>query len=228
MRIRLRSAVLVSALAGIFLLVVSGPPAQAANKNILIHFTNNTDSALTLSSVTLDGGCWTDNEAPPQTIAIDKSVDIASELCGVFTGTEFHASYTLDLSGETMSMHYGNPEIGSDTLDNTAPQGYAFQSFGVIEDHTTIFGCNSTTCDGIPDDWKKNGVIIDQGGGNSPQFIDLPKMGVSLDRPNALVQLDWMQDNTHNQQLNQAAIDTVIKAFDLPSPITVPRGQASP
>lgn len=214
MRSRFRSAVLMSALAGISLLVANALPAQAANRNIVVHFTNNSDSALTLSSETLDGGCWTDNESPPQTIAIDQSVDIASESCGFLTGTEFHVSYKLDLSGETMSMHYDNPEAGSDTLSNTAPQGYAFQSFGVIEDHSTTFGCNSTTCDGIPDDWKKNGVTIDPGGGRSPQFIDLPKMGVSLDRPNVLVQLDWMQDATHNQQLAQPAIDTVIKAFD--------------
>jgi len=213
---RSRWIALVSSVVGI--LVVAGvnaaTPAQAANQNILIHFTNNSDSALTLSSVTLDGGCWTGNEAPPQTIAIDQSVDIASESCGVLTGTEFHVSYTLDLSGATMSMHYSNPELGSDTFENNAPQGYAFQSFNVIEDHTTIFGCNSATCDGIPDDWKKNGVTIDPGGGNPPQFIDLPKMGVSLDRPNVLVQMDWMQDATHNQQLSQAAIDTVINAFD--------------
>jgi len=206
----------VSAVTGILLAlgVSVAPSAQAANQNIVVHFTNNSDSALTLSSVTLDGGCWTNNESPPQTIAIDQSVDIASESCGVLTGTEFHVSYKLDLSGQTMSMHYDNPELGSDTLDNTAPQGYQFGSFGVIEDHTTTFGCNSTTCDGIPDDWKKNGVTIDPGGGNPPQFIDLPKMGVSLDRPNVLVQMDWMQDATHNQQLSQAAIDTVIRAFD--------------
>jgi hypothetical protein len=177
-----------STLAGISLLLVNVPPAQAANRNILIHFTNNTDSALTLSSLTLDGGCWTDNEAPPQTIAIDKSVDIASESCRVLTGTEFHVSYTLDLSGTTMSMHYDNPEIGSDTLDNAAPQGYAFQSFGVIEDHTTIFGCNSATCDGIPDDWKKNGVTIDPGGGSPPQFIDLQdgRIARPAERPGAI------------------------------------------
>jgi len=199
-------------------LVVAGvnaaTPAQAATQNIVVHFTNNSDSALTLSSVNLDGGCWTNNESPPQTIAIDQSVDIASESCGVLTGTEFHVSYKLDLTGATMSMHYNNPEIGSDDLDNTAPQGYQFGSFGVIEDHTTTFGCDSTTCDGIPDDWKKNGVTIDPGGGNPPQFVDLPKMGVSLDRPNVLVQMDWMKDDAHNQQLSQEAIDAVIKAFD--------------
>src|SRR6266702_3579782 len=218
---RSRWIALVSTVVGI--LVVSGvnaaAPAQSATQNIVVHFTNNSDSALTLSSVNLDGGCWTNNESPPQTIAIDQSVDIASESCGVLTGTEFHVSYKLDLTGQTMSMHYDNPEVGSDTLDNTAPQGYQFGSFGVIEDHTTTFGCNSTTCDGIPDDWKKNGVTIDPGGGNPSQFVDLPKMGVSLDRPNVLVQMDWMEDTTHKQQLSQAAIDAVIKAFDL-DPVT--------
>jgi hypothetical protein len=68
---------------------------------------------------------------------------------------------------------------------------------------------------GIPDEWKRNGVTIDPGSGNPPQFVDLPKMGVTLDRPNVLVQLDWMEDDTpRNQRLRQAAIDTVINAFD--------------
>ena len=193
---------------------IGASTSQAANRDIVVHFKNNSDSALTLKSYNLDGGCWSSGGPPPQKIAIDQSVDIASESCGVLTGTEFHLSYTLDLNGATMSMHYDNPEGGSDTLDNTAPQGYGFQSFGVIEDHTTTFGCDSTTCDGIPDDWKKNGVTIDPGGGNASQFVDLPKMGVSLDRPTVMVQLDWMQDATHDQRLGQAAIDAVIKAFD--------------
>ena len=49
----------VSAVTGILLVlgVTVAPSAQAANRNILVHFTNSSDSALTLSSVTLDGGC---------------------------------------------------------------------------------------------------------------------------------------------------------------------------
>jgi Bacterial Ig-like domain (group 3)/Peptidase M66 len=188
--------------------------ADDSARSILVHFTNRSDSTLTLASKTLDGGCWSEGLEPPAKIAIDQSVDIASESCGFLTGTEFHVSYTLDLSGATMKMHYSNPFVGEDTFEETAPQGYAFESFDVIENRTTRFGCNSATCDGIPDDWKKNGVTIDPGGGNPPQFVDLPKMGVSLDRPNVLVQLDWMKDDTHNQLLRQSAIDTVIKAFD--------------
>jgi hypothetical protein len=205
--------------------LVTAPPASAAFRDIVVHFTNNSDSALTRTGETLDGGCWT--AEPPEKIAIGQSVDIHSESCGVFTGTEFHVSYKLDLTGTTMSMHYSNPAAGSDTFEETAPQGYAFESGGVIEDRTTKFGCNSATCDGIPDDWKKNGVTIDPGGGNPPQFVDLPKMAVSLDRPNILVQLDWMQDNApHNTQLDQAAIDAVINAFDQ-DPVTY-RGATRP
>ncbi len=197
--------------------LVTATPAFAAFRDIAIHFTNNSDSALTRASETLDGGCWTTE--PPDKIAIGQSVDIHSESCGVFTGTEFHVSYTLDRTGTTMSMHYSNPAVGEDTFEETAPQGYLFEAYGVIEDRTTTFGCDSKTCDGIPDDWKKNGVTIDPGGGNPPQFVNLPKMGVSLDRPNILVQLDWMKDDTHNQQLRQAALDTVINAFDQ-NPVT--------
>jgi hypothetical protein len=185
-------------------------PAAAAFRDIRVHFTNNSDSVLKRAGGTLDGGCWV--AEPPLTIAIDQTVDMASESCGVLTGTEFHVSYKLE-NGTLVSLHYDNPAVGSDTFEETAPEGYAFEKFGTIEDRTAKLGCDSP-CDGIPADWKKNGITIDPGNGNPPQFVDLPKMGVVLDRPNVLVQLDWMEDASHNQQLRQAAIDTVIGAFD--------------
>jgi hypothetical protein len=192
-------------------LVAAAAPASAATRDIRVHFTNDSDSVLYRAGGTLDHGCWVD-EPPPQ-IEIGQRVDMASESCGVATGTEFHVSYKL-ADGSTMSMHYDNPFVDSDTFEEDAPQGYSFEASGVIEDRTTRFGCDSRTCDGIPDEWKNNGVTIDPGGGNSPQFIDLPKMGVSLDRPTVMVQLDWLADTAHNQQLRQAAIDRVIRAFD--------------
>jgi len=100
--------------------LVTATPAFAAFRDIAIHFTNNSDSALTRASETLDGGCWTTE--PPDKIAIGQSVDIHSESCGVFTGTEFHVSYTLDRTGTTMSMHYSNPAVGEDTFEETAPR----------------------------------------------------------------------------------------------------------
>jgi len=66
--------------------------------------------------------------------------------------------------------------------------------------------------DGIPDDWEKNGVYIVPNGG-TPVFINLPAMGADPNKPDVFVQLDWMQDQNHNQKLNQDALCTVIKAF---------------
>ena len=190
--------------------LVAATPAFAATRDIRVHLTNNSDSELSVASWTLDAGCWT--VEPPAKIAIDQTVDIASESCGFATGTEFHVSYWLD-TGQQISLHYNNPFGGTDDFAESAPEGYAFEAFGVIEDRTARLRCDSP-CDGIPLDWKKNGVTIDPGGGNPPQFVDLPKMAVSLDRPNVLVQLDWMEDATNDQQLGQAAIDAVINAFD--------------
>jgi hypothetical protein len=200
---------------GVVLLIAAAlagaAPASAATADIRVHFTNDSDSVLTRAGGTLDHGCW--SEEPPLTIQVGQTLDIASESCGLATGTEFHVSYTL-ADGSTMSMHYANPFVDKDTFEETAPAGYAFAASGTIEDRTTHFGCDSSTCDGIPDDWKKNGVTIDPGAGNPPQFVDLPKMGVSLDRPTILVELEWMKDDAHDQSLRQTAIDRVIKAFD--------------
>lgn len=208
-----RSTALVSRLAFVLataLAITAAPPAAAAFRDIHVFFINSSDSVLTRIGGTLDHGCWTTE--PPLKIAIDQVVEIVSESCGVGTGTEFHVTYAVD-NGELMTMHYANPAAGSDTFEEEAPPGYAFSSGGVIENRTTQFRCDSP-CDGIPLAWKQNGVTIDPGSGNPPQFVDLPNMGVSLDRPNILVQLDWMEDATHNQQLRQTAIDTVIDAFD--------------
>lgn len=198
-------------------------PAAAATRDIRIHLTNRSDVELKFKSYTLDHGCWVTE--PPKTIAVDQTADIASASCGVATGTEFTVKYWVGDSGLDMTMHYDNPFAGSDDFDEDAAEAYDFESSGVIEDRTAIYKCEGP-CDGIPSDWKKNGATIDPGGGNPPQFVDLPKMGVSLDRPNLLVQLDWMQDATRNQQLGQAGIDTIVRAFDQ-SPVTY-RGATRP
>lgn len=192
--------------------LVGGEPTSAAFRDINVEFTNRSDSELTLVSAELLGGCWV--ARPPDRVLLGQTVDFISESCGVLTGTEFRVTYRLDRSGQTLVLRYNNPAVGSDDFIELAPTGYRFESFGVIEDRTTRFACDSATCDGIPDDWKRNGVTIDPGGGRPPQFVDLPRMGVTLDRPNVLVHLDWMADDTNDQRLRQAAIDTVIRAFD--------------
>jgi hypothetical protein len=220
---RLFDVVLALAVAG-GVTLGSAAQASAATRDIRVHLTNNSDSTLTFASDTLDHGCW--STEPPASIAIGQTVDIASESCGVATGTEFHVSYTVDRTGKQMSLHYDNPFVGSDSFDESAPQGYRFAAGGVIEDRSDTFECTSQTCDGIPDDWKLHGVTIDPGGGDPAQFVDLPKMAVSTDRPTVMVQMDWMQDANHDQHLSQAAIDAVINAFDQ-DPVTY-RGATRP
>lgn len=193
--------------------LATATPASAATRDIRVHFTNNSDSVQTLAGWTLDHGCWPGDTPPPDKIEVDQTVDLASESCGFATGTEFHVRYWVGSTKTQLSLHYNNPFVGSDDFNESAPEGFAFDKGGVIEDRTTKFRCDSP-CDGIPLAWKQNGVTIDPGGGKPAQFVDLPKMDLALDRPNVLVQLDWMQAATHDQRLRQAALDTVINAFD--------------
>ena len=146
----------------------------------------------------------------------------------VLTGTEWSATYRL-ANGSALRLHYDNPAVGEDEFDEQAPVGYTFDAGGPIENRVVRFTCDSQTCDGIPDDWKRNGVTIDPGGGQPAQFVDLPRMGVTIDRPTVMIHLDWMEDTAtppNSWKPRQAAIDNVIKAFDR-SPVTY-RGATRP
>ena len=128
-----------------------------------------------------------------------------------------------------LALHYDNPAVGEDEFDEQAPVGYKFDAGGPIENRVVRFKCDSQTCDGIPDDWKRNGVTIDPGGGQPAQFVDLPKMGVTIDRPTVMIHMDWMEDTAtppNSWKPRQDAIDNVINAFDR-SPVTY-RGATRP
>ena len=119
--------------------------------------------------------------------------------------------------------------MGEDDFAEQAPLGYTFDAGGPIENRIVRFTCDSQTCDGIPDDWKRNGVTIDPGGGQPAQFVDLPKMGVTIDRPTVMIHMDWMEDSAkppNSWKPRQTAIDNVINAFDR-SPVTY-RGATRP
>src|SRR5215831_11656325 len=105
------------------LALVAGAATPAVATDILVHFTNKTDSVLYRSGGQLDGGCWV--HEPPLQIEIDQTVDMASTTCGILTGTEFHVRYKLD-NGREISMHYDNPAVGSDTFEENGTEGYAF------------------------------------------------------------------------------------------------------
>lgn len=194
--------------------------AHAATRDIKATVTNASDTALELSFQSLPAGCWGAG-SPPATIEVDATVVIASESCGFATGTEFAVKYRARGGGEVLRLRYNNPFGGSDDFEETtaSDSGFVTQSGGVIEDRSVRFACDAATCDGIPDAWKRDGVTIDPEGPTGPQFVDLPKMGVELDRPNVFVQLDWIQGNradgtARDMRLQQAAIDRVVRAFD--------------
>jgi hypothetical protein len=214
---RTRVAMIVLGLAA-FGSVAQASSAQAeASRSTLVHFTNNSDSALTLTHEELDHGTYPEGGAlnPPHQIAIGQTVSFEAESDGFATGDEFQLDYQL-ANKSTLHLSYDNPFVGSNSYVENAPQGYRISRTGGSGDNATVnqnFGCTSTVCDGIPDEWKEKGVTINPGGGNPPQFVNLPEMGVSLDRPTVMIQLDWMEDTTHDQALRQEAIDNVIRAY---------------
>jgi hypothetical protein len=246
---------LIATLLAVAGLSVHTATAHAGARSIQVKFTNSSDSSLTLTKAQLDHGCWAQcgsppgcpqegtPKQPPSTIPIGAFVEFESESCGVATGTEFHVAYKL-ANGTQMEMHYDVPfcsnvicEVNPE-CDDSAPEGYEMTHEGCNSSHvvlTTKFRCDSTGCDGIPDEWKKNGVVINPATGKPnpaecegllfcPNFINLPAMGVSLDRPNVLIQMDWMQETEgkkRNQQLEQTAINKVIEAFNK-DPVTYP------
>ena len=188
--------------------------AEAASRSVQVQFVNKSDVGLSRTGDNLDHGCWT-TEAPAR-IEANSTVTWESESCGVATGTEGEADYALDTGG-TAHFHWDNPFVGSNSYDESvSPVGYAASHSGGDGDNATVtwnFDCSSSTCDGIPDDWKKNGVNLDPGDGSGPQFIDLPNMGATIGKPDVFVQLDWMADTAHTHQLSNAAVQAVVAAF---------------
>src|SRR5260370_32781947 len=189
-----------------------------ASRSVTINFVNNSDVALIGDSGGLRHGIWT--VQPPARIEVGTNVSWESESYGVATGTEGEVTYKIETGpGQTdgsAHFHWDNPFVGSNSYDEATPVGYKADRSGGDGDNATVnwtFDCSSATCDGIPDDWKKNGVTIDPGDGSGPQFIDLPSMGATVNKPDIFVQLDWMADSTHSHALSAAAIQTVVTAF---------------
>jgi hypothetical protein len=194
---------------------------------LTVEFTNNSDAPLTLKGVKDLEGEFCD--APPHTIGTNEKVVISSYNTIPFTGTEFTLVYELPDHSQ-VEVNYEVPEFGSNSSRASAPSEYVIHT-AEPENFlftTTFEGCRATVGDGICDQWKEHGVTIDPTTGKpvppgtpGGQFIDLPHMGVSLDRPTVVVQMDWMENEAHNQKLRQSAIDKVIEAYNN-DPVTYP------
>lgn len=193
-------------------------PAAAARRaggTVTVEVVNNSDRDLIGSAINVIHGCLL---APaPGRINAGTTGRWTATACGDLVGTEGTISYQVAGEGTaTVDVGWNVPFVGENSFTEKAPTGYVVSHSGGEDPSSPArftFDCNSTTCDGIPDDWKRNGVTIDPGNGAGPQFIDLPKMGADVNKPDVFVQLDWMAGPAHSHALDPQAIRKVVDAF---------------
>ncbi|MEV4615004.1 hypothetical protein AB0K43_20765 [Kitasatospora sp. NPDC049258] len=200
-------------------LVAAITPAAAARRDggsVTVDFVNNSDRDLVGLTITVPHGCVV--PFAPARIDAGTTGHWTATSCGDPAGTE--GTLVYQVAGEaatgTARVGWNVPFDGPNTYTQTAPTGYVAGHSGGDGAGATVqftFDCNSTTCDGIPDDWKRNGVTITPGDGSPAKFIDLPAMGAKVDKPDIFVQLDWMADATHSHKLDAAAIKRVVDSF---------------
>ncbi len=187
-----------------------------AARSVNVSFTNKSDVALILGGTSLLHGEWTTE--PPARIEAGQTVSWRSESNGVATGTEGTAYYDIDGLGITSRslFHWDNPYVGSNSYSEVTPETFKASHSGGGGDNahvTWVFDDASLTGDGIPDDWKRNGVTIDPGDGSGPQFINLPAMGADVNKPDIFIQIDFMANAAHSHAMSPAAIKAVVDAF---------------
>ncbi|MFC9331063.1 OmpL47-type beta-barrel domain-containing protein [Kitasatospora sp. NPDC057015] len=214
---RPRTGTALAVLAVLLLWIGMASPAVALKdfRTTSVVLANNSDLPLILTDHYLDHGCW--ETEPPERIEPGRTVLWKSVSCGIGTGVEGSAFYRVEHdAGPNLRVHWDNSATGSQSYEESLPNGYVISRSGGDGDHATVsytFDCNSRMCDGIPDDWKLHGVTVDPGDGSGPQFVDLPAMGADVDRPDIFVQLDWMVNSAHSHKLDPEAIKKVVDAF---------------
>ncbi|MFC9325040.1 OmpL47-type beta-barrel domain-containing protein [Kitasatospora sp. NPDC057015] len=213
------AAVFVLALALLTAVAAITPAAAAARREggiVTVSFVNNSDRDLIGLSVTVPHGCVT--PFVPGRIDAGTTGQWTAAACDDPAGTEGTVVYQIagESAATTVRVGWNVPIVAPNTYTEAASTGYVVSHSGGDGAGAAVrftFDCNSTTCDGIPDDWKRNGVTITPGDGSPAKFIDLPKMGADVNKPDIFVQLDWMADTTHSHALDPAAIRRVVDAF---------------
>ncbi|KAI9752832.1 MAG: hypothetical protein M1835_001063, partial [Candelina submexicana] len=189
----------------------------SSKRSTQVNVKNDSDAELRRIWAELQGGEWTTR--PPFQILPGSTGVWQSESDGVGTGTEGFVRYRIYFRGAAtdgvLELHWNNPYLGDNTYSETFPvPEYRAPRSGGEGNNTSVlwvFDLTSKTGDGILDDWKRDGVTLD---GN---FINLPVMGATVDKPDLFVQVDWMQEfgatTAHTHKLSNAAIKKVVKAF---------------
>ncbi|MHB8577388.1 MAG: OmpL47-type beta-barrel domain-containing protein [Dehalococcoidia bacterium] len=210
-------AVLIFALSMAALIIGSAartPNARASAISATITIDNQGDLDLfRAASPPPDHGC---NISPPDSVAAHTTATFVAESCGAgVEGTVFYLPNGAP-DGKTMRYYWDVPVTCCNTAQTDAPAGCtSFQSKlidgGDHPDVTFASACVSSAGDGIADVWKRNGASFNGGAGK--QFIDLPSMGANVNRKQIFLQIDWMQDATHNQKLDPATLTNLRRAF---------------
>ncbi|WP_371477064.1 OmpL47-type beta-barrel domain-containing protein [Kitasatospora sp. NBC_00315] len=211
------AALLVVALALLTFIAVITPAAAArrAGGSVIVQFVNNSDRDVTAAGANQPEGCVI--PFVPSVIPAGATASWTVAPCGSAYGAK--ATVSLFVQGEgnsTLQLGWDVPFTGPNVYTASAPTGYVISHIGGAEPNSTVrfaFDCNSTTCDGIPDAWKTDGVTLDPGDGSPAKFIDLKKMGADVNRPDVFIQLDWMANTAHSHAIAPAAIKQVVDAF---------------
>ncbi|WP_031079680.1 aegerolysin family protein [Streptomyces sp. NRRL S-118] len=114
---------------------VALPPAAQAARSTKVEFDNRTASGMQRIQSELQHGCWT--TLVPEYISGHQLRSWESESCGMMTGTEGRASFSVP--GGEVAIHWNNPYVGSNTYHCTAPSGYR-----CVKDSSTGGGNNAT------------------------------------------------------------------------------------
>lgn len=182
---------------------------------VSVTFVNTGKLPLLSDGGDLAHGCW--DVRPPTEIAPLTTVTWDSVSCGVLTGTEGYADYRPygEPTGVFGHFYWDDPYTGTNTATNSAPSGCTSSQSGPGDgDHVSVtftMGCSDSSGDGIADVWKLNGATFD--GGAGPQSIDLVAMGAAVGQKDIFIQMDWMQDATHNQQLSANVIKSMVSTY---------------
>lgn len=100
-----------------------------ASRSATVTFDNQTDHAMTRTTIKLSGGTWTQDHYPPETIPANGSGTWQSESDGMMTGTEGYAQYHLEGAG-TVEVSWDVPFAGSNSYSDSAPPGYTITKSG--------------------------------------------------------------------------------------------------
>ncbi|KAH7193882.1 crystal protein ET79 [Fusarium flagelliforme] len=107
-------------------------PARSTFATII----NNTSLELELEKDSLSHGEWSDGQDPPSSIAPNNQGTLQAESAGFMTGDEGSLIYSSDAG--IFTFQFDNPWNGSNSYDETSPDGYTVNRSGGGGDNASV------------------------------------------------------------------------------------------